>query len=232
MAKEPWYRTASWTEEDEKRLPGRLKRYKSAYGRAQTLRIKALSLEQSDDDALLPVIERLLRMVIDDPQVQEDGSSSGMASELSMCHHQLAAIHLRRGENDPAEYHLRQALETSSQVLGIDLSLASLLSQSDDPEKLKEAELLLDELSRDSGQMAFVSAKLGHCVVRARICLRTERYREASEFATVALGLDGSAGIDHAKRDPMDKPLLDESLRVEMKTIKEEADRRLDALAE
>lgn len=221
---QPWYRIVEWTEQDEKRLPSKLKRYKKPFERAQILRIKALMLERSGNPDYAPVIERLLHMVINDEQIQEACSDTGVACELSICHLKLAILYASKGEHDKAEYHFRED-QRVSRTFGSGLHFADFLSNFDDEEKLKEADRLLDDVrdAKNPPQLLFHDSKLRYCVARARICHRTGRSHEASEFAQLALNLDGAPGVDAFKRKPMDKPGLDARTRKELQAILRDA---------
>ena len=221
MAK-PWYRTDTWTDEDDRLLPGRLRRYKDAYSRAQVLRIKALQLEKSGRAAFLPIVEMLLRTVTDDPEMQRACSHTGVACEVSSCHLKLALIHAGRGEDADAEVHFRNDLAIN-RTPGSGVNFALFLSKSDDPAKLSEAERLLDQVrdTKDPPQLMFRVSQLRYSVARARLCAKAGRPTEAREYATAALALDGVDGIDAFKRRPMDEPLLDAQTRNEMEQIKQ-----------
>lgn len=159
-------------------------------------------------------------MVVDDPDIQAACSDPAVASEVSICHLKLALAYSRSNEDDLAEFHLRKDLEVS-QTPGTGVNLAFFLSKTDDIAKLKEAEHLLDEFrdTRNPPQLLFRESKLWYCVARARVCFKTKKQREAADYATAALELDGTEGIDSFKRNPMDKPLLDDPTREEMKAI-------------
>lgn len=224
-----WYQTPEWSEEDDKKLAGRMKRYKTAYDRIQTLRIKALHLLKSGNGALYPVGERLLTMAVNDPDLGKGELRDGDRCELSMCHDMLGQIAESEGDRTRAEYHYRKQIEVYASgtenrmvsVLNVGMRLAIFLSEEDDREKLREADRLLDQLkeSESTLHLAFGSSKMWYCAAKARIAFKFEKWREAKAFAGAALGLNGAPGIDSFKKKPMDRPLLDETTRLEMQRI-------------
>lgn len=217
----PWYRTETWSDEDARLLPGRLRRYKDAYSRAQVLRIKALYVEKSGNADLLPAMETLLRMVTDDPEIQRACDQGSVASQVSSCHLKLALLYARRGEDAAAEAHFRFDLALN-RTPGSGVNFALFLSRSDNPEKLREAELLLDQVrdTKEPPQLMFRESRLRYSVARARLCMKGGRTGEARDYAAAALALDGVEGIDAFKRQPMDAPTLDAQTRSEMRQIR------------
>ena len=103
-----WYRTPEWSEEDELRLKRRLAAQRGYSGRAFALRVKASILEKTGDPKKREVAERLLRLVVEDPELELARTSHVIACEVSSAFDALGRMADRAGDPVWAEEYFRQ----------------------------------------------------------------------------------------------------------------------------
>jgi hypothetical protein len=224
-----WYRTSEWSEEDEERLKRRMASRRKYYDRAFALRVKANLLAETGDSNKVAVAERLLRMIVEDPELELARTNHAIACEVSSAFDALGRMADRAGDPILAEQCFRQG-QSYSLTPGTGLTLALHLSRSDDPRKLDEASRLLDEVeaTKTPPQLLFARSRICYSVARARICAKRGEHIRAAEFARAALGVAQFGPIDSFKRKPMDDALLDTDIAAEMLALqsfqKEEID--------
>lgn len=219
-----WYRTPEWSEEDELRLKRRLAAQRGYSGRAFALRVKASILEKTGDPKKQAVAERLLRLVVEDPELELARTSHAIACEVSSAFDALGRLADRAGDPIRAEEYFRQG-QSFSLTPGTGLTLAFHLARSDDRTRLEEADRLLDEVeaTKTPPQLLFATARIRYAVARARICAKRGAHGRAAEFAKVALAVAGAGGMDSFKRKPMDDASLEPEIASEMRALIESA---------
>ena len=219
-----WYRTPEWSEQDELRLKRRLAAQRGYSGRAFALRVKASILEKTGDPRKREIAERLLRLVVEDQELELARTSHAIACEVSSAFDALGRMADRAGDPIRAEEYFRQA-QSFSLTPGTGLTLAFHLARSDDRAKLEEADRLLDEVeaTKTPPQLLFATARIRYAVARARICATRGAHGRAAEFAKVALGVAEAGGIDSFKRKPMDNASLEPEIASEMLALVESA---------
>jgi tetratricopeptide (TPR) repeat protein len=103
MGREDWYRSKKWSEEDRVAFYSHLNRSRSAFGKAQYLRIQALVLaEEGNHTAALGLLDELLR---DFPE----------RSQLGPARHQRAESLLALGRDEEAIEEFRGALRAEKE---------------------------------------------------------------------------------------------------------------------
>ncbi len=219
-----WYRTPEWSEADELRLKRRLAARRGYYSRAFALRVKASFLEKTGDPRKREVAERLLRLVVADPELELARTSHAIACEVSSAFDALGRMADRAGDLIRAEEYFRQGQDFSL-TPGTGLTLAFHLARSEDRKKLEEADRLLDEVAatKTPPQLLFATARIRYAIARARICARRGARGRAAEFAKAALGVAEAGGIDSFKRKPMDDGTLEPEIASEMRALIESA---------
>jgi tetratricopeptide (TPR) repeat protein len=181
-----WYRSANWSEEDRNIFELKLKRAKSSVNKAQYLRIKAGYMQNSDDPKKREIARILFRRVIEEFPDQ--------ITETKQSYQQLGESYQSDGYVEEAEDMYRKCIamhynypEYMNWQIFSEFLLAELLSISDNEEKNREAEKILDELVERKKYFNFNSETFRYYLVRARLSAKFKREEEAFKYATYAL---------------------------------------------
>jgi hypothetical protein len=111
MARDDWFRHHTWSPEISDAFFTRLARSRDARGRAQYLRIQAVELASTEDEALVRVALQLLERHLkeySDPY------------ERVQAHAQAAACHAQLSDPDQAFYHFNKSIEANTLAPNID----------------------------------------------------------------------------------------------------------------
>lgn len=110
MTSRDWFRRTTWSLEDERAFFSRLARSRSAFHKSQYLRIQALSLAYTGQEALVSIALSLLeRLLAEFPD----------PSQLASAHQQAAMCHERLGNLEAAVSEFRLALAALLQNPGM-----------------------------------------------------------------------------------------------------------------
>jgi hypothetical protein len=190
-----WFRSADWTPEARELFENKLRRVRRPSNRSQYLRIKALSLIESADpnivDAGIMLLHRFLEEYPD-------------AFDTPLVFKHLGDAYAKKGGTARAEQYYRQAVgaeEADGAMVrtGAPLDLAELLVASNDIEKNREAEDMLDRLEANPLQAIVLKADgFRFFLARARLAAKMGARRDASWYATQALKL----ALDRAPQFP------------------------------
>jgi hypothetical protein len=184
MASEEWYHNKVWNETVAADFEARLKRSRSAYNKAQYLRIQAnYLLDSADSNTQLAGISLMERLLKDYP---EEDFSVVFAQE------QLGDYYKRIGAYNKAEIYYCMVTEnyktknTRSGTSGLaDLKLADSILKGNMVDKLEEAYELCKDFPTES--IIFNSDKFYHAALSAHVCEKTNKKEEAKQYAKAAL---------------------------------------------
>jgi tetratricopeptide (TPR) repeat protein len=177
-----WFRSPSWREEDRELFEAKLGRAQKR-NRAQYMRIKALSLAESDDKAARAAAGELFERIFSEHPDDE--------LQVTMAHTDKARWHRKRGEQDQAVEHYRRAVALEDALGGIDwgadLELAELLVERN--EDLGEAQRMLDRAAVKG--LAFKSQRWRWLVTDAQLAAKVgERDRSVASSGAALKLLD------------------------------------------
>lgn len=119
MTKEEWFRRTAWLESDASAFFSRLAQSRSAFHKAQYLRIQAHSLAETRQESLVRIALELLQRVFaefPDP------------SQLATAHLQAAQCHEQLGNRHEAVAQFRHALDAQSRFPNLDSGTALAFS--------------------------------------------------------------------------------------------------------
>lgn len=176
MARDDWFRSASWDEAARRDFETRLGRARP-YKRPQYLRIKALSLASAGElDGAKSLLERVLSDYPDDQLA------------VPLTHHQLAEIFERQGRLDEAEREYRRVIafhqETGNRFGDAELHLAELLLRRGSRLAYRDA---LTYLTKELKSMLLTSSRFRGAVAAARMYRELGDLDEARAYAAAAL---------------------------------------------
>lgn len=179
---EEWFRSPDWSPEAQQRFEAKLRRARS-YGRAQYVRIKAVSLLGSGNPSCREAGKALLHRII------EEYPEAWM--EAVFAHEELGRLFAEEGQFALAEEHYRHCLAFYSRSRSggsglCDLRLAELILDTEQQDKYGEAISLLISAS---SHLAFNSDRYRHALASARLYQRMGQYTEAATHARTALAL-------------------------------------------
>jgi len=175
-----WFRKTSWSEADQADFFARLKRSRSAYTKAQYLRIQANYLEGGGSKELLrSAIELLDRMLAEFPE----------SFELASAYGQKASCLAKLGDLDQAVVYYRRALDRKRKFPKLRtqayIAFGRLVVENEMAQFFDEALAVLDELKITAIQ--FPQDIYEMYGIRAIIAAQKRETEKAREFAKVAL---------------------------------------------
>jgi len=183
MATDEWFRNTTWNSNIETDFEARLKRSRSAYNKAQYLRIQASYLLDNSDKEIQFIGVRLMDRLIKDFPTEEFSTIFG--------HEQLGDYYFKTGDFDKAEKHFRLVTEhyikkntRSGTSATADLKLAETILTANWTEKFNEAYNICKNYPLD--KLTFNSGKYYYAVLTAQICDRLNK-KEAKDFALTAI---------------------------------------------
>ena len=213
-----WFRSSSWDPEIAAAFEARLKRSRTAFHRAQYLRIQASHLVSQDDPALRETGRQLLRRVVDEYGATEEFEALRAREQLGFS---LAA----ENRDEEAEELLRGVMKDvttrSAQRSGTthltELALAELLLRRATPADLEEAWHLL-EVASTQVPTFLRDQVLRLLVCRSRVAAAMGR-SDAAEFAAAALEVANETQPALSRHPDIGRPHASAGLREELKNV-------------
>ncbi len=186
MANDDWYRHKTWDKKIEADFEARLKRSRSAFNKAQYLRIQAGYLLDSSDEKNQLVGLNLMERLIKDFPSEEFSVIFGQE--------QLGDFYLARKGYEKAEHFFRVVTKyyqdkksRSGTSAMADLKLAETILRSNQMDKFEEAYELV--ISYPISELTFNDSKFYYAELRAQLCDAINEKAEAKEFAKTAIEL-------------------------------------------
>lgn len=184
-----WYRKTTWNEADQVDFFARLKRCRTAYNKAQYLRIQACHLEDVGSDKMLRLsLELLDKMFAEFPE----------KSQLASAYNQKASCLLKLGDVDNALFNYQRALATEREFSTVRINafidFGRLVAEKKLTHLFDEALIAL-EAELNSRGMHFPSEIFYAFGIRSIIAAHRGQTEKAKEFAKVALE---AAAKDHS----------------------------------
>jgi tetratricopeptide (TPR) repeat protein len=178
-AKSDWYRSSDWSEDAQKLFEEKLRRARSNSGRAHYMRAKAEYLSEIHDPyyhaAAINLINRSM-------EVYPEGSDR--AYEL------LGKIYESDGDLQQAETCYRMAIKYEQKSIYKGMSeyyLGILLASSNEPEKMKEAQEILDKIGSDTVFLLISGRFYDFIVTKALLSEKLCDFEKAVYYAKEAL---------------------------------------------
>ena len=181
MAKVEWFRRSSWSPKDQAEFQTRLRRSRSAYHKAQYLRIQAVHLAKVGTEALVQAALGLLDQMIG--EFPDD-------SQLALAHQQRASCLADLGRHAEAfeAYEAALAAERAYPNLrtGAVVDYGELAVALHRTDLYPHIEACLDEMTEDSGP-DFPVGDYRHAVVRAFFAAERKDWPSVRKHAARAL---------------------------------------------
>jgi tetratricopeptide (TPR) repeat protein len=184
--KRDWYNSPDWSQDAQELFEKKLRRIKSNSRRAQYTRIKALSLSKVHDPyhhaAAISLIHR---------SIEEYPDESDRAYE------QLGRIYEADGDLQQAEMCYRMAINYEQKSIYKGMSeyyLGILLASSNEPEKMKEAQELLDKIESDKIFLMISGRLYDFLVTRVILAEKLCDYEKAVSYAKMVLDIAEEKG--------------------------------------
>ena len=177
--KDTWYKSSDWSQDAQKIFEEKLRRIKSNYRKAQCMRIKAGYLSEIHNSNYHANAINLLNR-----SMKEYPEGSDRAYE------QLGKIYEADGDLQQAEMCYRMAIKYEQKSIFKGLSeyyLGILLASSNEPEKMKEAQELLDKIGSDTVFLLISGRFYDFIVTRAILAEKLCDYEKAIYYAKEAL---------------------------------------------
>ena len=181
MGRHDWYRSESWSAQEQELFETKLARSRTPFNRAQYRRIQGLTLVETRDRRRVDVGRELLRRVI--------AEYPDEVIEVAGAHYKLGDSFAEDGDYDEAIAHLRNCLELESGRSfshNTELRLAETLVGPREISSFDEAWQLLDAAEREA---LFGSQFWRIEVARARVLELSADPTRAAEHARTALEL-------------------------------------------
>ena len=187
-----WYRKATWSEADQVAFFARLKRSRTAYNKAQYLRIQANYLEGVGSNEMLKAsLELLDKMFAEFPE----------QTQLASAYSQKASCLAKLGDIDGAIVNYQRALRTEREFPRAKsyafIDFGKLVAENKLARFYDEALIAL-EAELNSRGIQFPSDTFNAFGIRSLIAAQRGQNREAKELAKVAL--EAAAKIDSGLR--------------------------------
>ena len=212
MGRHDWYRSETWNLDVADAFEAKLARSRTAYDKAQYLRIQGLYLLRSAETTIQECgVALTKRMMRDYPQ--ETG-------EVACAHETLANYFLRRTLYREAEAELRWLLDyyktTRNNTSGLaDLTLVELILTSKQAAKYAEAISLLRDIL-ESRRPLFNSDLFRLFVAAARLYGYVNDSTLSAEFATKALHLARARGVQFPRHPSIGNVRMESNLEREL----------------